>query len=138
MVAITVILAAVIGTFVLDLGQKAMNSPPQASLSVDTDTSGDTITIEHVGGDGLDAAQTRVVITNESSGQEITFPPASSTDVLAVGDTFEVDVTGPTTSGWSVGSSTDTFPSVQSGLSYTIQLTDMDSDQIVFETTVTA
>ncbi|WP_323190660.1 type IV pilin N-terminal domain-containing protein [Halostella sp. PRR32] len=62
MVAITVILAAVIGAFVLDLGG-SQESAPQASWSFDYDAGGDgaydsslddTVTISHDGGDDID------------------------------------------------------------------------------------
>ncbi len=51
MVAITVILAAVIGTFVLGLGD-SLNQAPQAQLDVSS-TSTDNITISHNGGDSI-------------------------------------------------------------------------------------
>jgi len=60
MVAITVILAAVIASFVLGLGQDATNTNPQASFSWDYEAdvaaaSGDgTVTISHDGGDSVD------------------------------------------------------------------------------------
>jgi len=56
MVAITVILAAVIGTFVLNLGQGIQQTAPQASFSFDynTDTN---VTITHETGDTIDAAR---------------------------------------------------------------------------------
>ncbi|MDZ7702013.1 MAG: type IV pilin N-terminal domain-containing protein [Halobacteriales archaeon] len=66
MVAITVILAAVIGTFVLDLGQSAGQSAPQASLSVTIDSTNENVTIEHTGGDAIDAKDTKVIIENAS------------------------------------------------------------------------
>ena len=50
MVAITVILAAVIATFVLDLGSNQQQAP-QASFNFDYDGT-DTVTITHNGGDG--------------------------------------------------------------------------------------
>jgi flagellin-like protein len=68
MVAITVILAAVIGTFVLGLGDQVSSTNPQASFSFDYDNAvnnGDfsgqmdndgnagTLTITHDGGDGI-------------------------------------------------------------------------------------
>jgi flagellin-like protein len=60
MVAITVILAAVIATFVLGLGDQVSNTAPQASFSFDWDgSSGDTsvseLTITHDGGDAIPA-----------------------------------------------------------------------------------
>ncbi len=51
MVAITVILAAVIGAFVLDIGNQ-QEQTPQASLSLSSDAS-DNLTISHDSGDEL-------------------------------------------------------------------------------------
>ncbi|MFA1610389.1 type IV pilin [Halobellus rubicundus] len=56
MVAITVILAAVIGTFVLNLGQGLQQTAPQASFSFDY-TDDTNVTITHESGDSIDAAQ---------------------------------------------------------------------------------
>ena len=57
MVAITVILAAVIGAFVLGLGDDlGNNAGPQAQLSFDYDTEADELTITHNGGDLLENA----------------------------------------------------------------------------------
>jgi flagellin-like protein len=55
MVAITVILAAVIGTFVLGLGQDIQQNAPQASFSMDFSEEGeyDNLTVTHDGGDGI-------------------------------------------------------------------------------------
>jgi flagellin-like protein len=71
MVAITVILAAVIGTFVLGLGDQVSNSAPQASFQFefedsgngfngDTGATGDFVNITHTGGDTIDAADLNV------------------------------------------------------------------------------
>jgi flagellin-like protein len=75
MVAITVILAAVIGTFVLGLGDQISQTTPQASFSFDyqagDDSTNDTLTIAHNGGDTLDANEVNVTIsggTNVSNG----------------------------------------------------------------------
>ncbi|PSP83148.1 type IV pilin [Halobacteriales archaeon QS_6_64_34] len=59
MVAITVILAAVIATFVLGLGDSLSNQAPQASFACD---GGDLI---HDGGDELDGAN--LYIANETN-----------------------------------------------------------------------
>ena len=55
MVAITVILAAVIGTFVLNLGQGINQSAPQASFGFDYND--DNVTITHQTGDSITADQ---------------------------------------------------------------------------------
>jgi flagellin-like protein len=54
MVAITVILAAVIASFVLGLGDQAQQATPQASFSFDYDES-DGLKITHDGGDSIQA-----------------------------------------------------------------------------------
>ena len=55
MVAITVILAAVIGTFVLGLGDQVSDTAPQASFDFEFgQPSEDFVTITHEGGDKLD------------------------------------------------------------------------------------
>ncbi|MGQ4554738.1 type IV pilin [Halobellus sp. GM3] len=56
MVAITVILAAVIGTFVLNLGQGLQQTAPQASFGFDYN-SDTNVTITHESGDTIDAAR---------------------------------------------------------------------------------
>jgi len=55
MVAITVILAAVIGTFVLGLGDQLQATTPQASFGFDTSDSKTVVTITHESGDTIDA-----------------------------------------------------------------------------------
>ncbi|WP_135828464.1 type IV pilin [Halorussus halobius] len=61
MVAITVILAAVIGTFVLDLGNQVQSSSPTASFSFDESVGNDdTVQIVHDGGDTISGDQLSV------------------------------------------------------------------------------
>ena len=59
MVAITVILAAVIGTFVLGLGGQVSETAPQASVTI-TGTANGSISIAHDGGDSFNATQVTV------------------------------------------------------------------------------
>ncbi|WP_254274022.1 type IV pilin [Haloarcula marina] len=66
MVAITVILAAVIATFVLGLGDQVSNTAPQASFSFDfeNDASGDdSLTIVHDGGDTIRSEDLNIVVS---------------------------------------------------------------------------
>jgi len=53
MVAITVILAAVIGTFVLGLGEQVQQTTPQTSFSYDWDVANNQVDITHEGGDNI-------------------------------------------------------------------------------------
>lgn len=68
MVAITVILAAVIGAFVLDLGSSVSNTAPQASISVDEVNANDnTIVLQHSGGDTIEWSDTEIIVENDAS-----------------------------------------------------------------------
>ncbi|QHS15834.1 type IV pilin [haloarchaeon 3A1-DGR] len=60
MVAITVILAAVIGTFVLGMGDDLQNDQPTASFNMDFEANGDG-TISHAGGDTIPSEDTVTV-----------------------------------------------------------------------------
>ena len=63
MVAITVILAAVIGGFVLQLGSGVGDAAPQASIGVsDTNFANDSIELRHSGGDTIEWADTNVIL----------------------------------------------------------------------------
>ncbi|GAA0298498.1 hypothetical protein GCM10009066_10900 [Halarchaeum salinum] len=99
MVAITVILAAVIGTFVLGLGNQVGNQAPQASFSFDFDDSEGSVTIMHQGGDTIQSDATLQVVTSEGDWAE-----GSSTGVTAVsGEDSRLNWdTMPVTSGDSV------------------------------------
>ena len=83
MVAITVILAAVIGTFVLGLGDN-VNSTPQASW--DFEYNGTDVTVTHSGGDTID-------------GDRLSVSGAASDDTIFDGETVtagsSATVTGP-------------------------------------------
>ena len=88
MVAITVILAAVIATFVLGLGDQVSDTAPQASFDFETNASSDNITITHAGGATL--SNESVQIQTDTSGAKIAshFP-----DEIAAGDTAVVNIT---------------------------------------------
>ena len=58
MVAVTVILAAVIGAFVLGFGDSLSEPAPDAQIDFDFDASEDEITIAHDGGQTLNADNT--------------------------------------------------------------------------------
>jgi len=85
MVAITVILAAVIGTFVLGLGD-SLQQAPQAQLDAEA-TASDTLTISHNGGDSIAVGDLRVVVA-EAGADSFT-----GADLSGAGDNFEVGET---------------------------------------------
>lgn len=148
MVAITVILAAVIGAFVLDLGERSGDASPQASLSVSTNVGTDTVSIEHGGGEGLDASEIRVIIEVTSSGMT-TFDEVGSSVILSVGQTADItlfdsgsddrvdwDGDGNTEGGtYETDGGAETF---DKGDQVTVTLVHVDSQRRFFQTTVTA
>lgn len=79
MVAITVILAAVLGSFALGLGDQIGASTPQAQIGASVSVANDEVTLEHNGGDPIRGDQTRLVVTVGPDSYEI---PASTNDVL--------------------------------------------------------
>ncbi|PSQ55957.1 type IV pilin [Halobacteriales archaeon SW_8_68_21] len=88
MVAITVILAAVIGTFVLGLGDSLSDSTPQAQLNADF--SNGNVTMEHRGGDTIAAEDITVTVDGPADGDvNSTFPSQ-----FGVGDSHELVING--------------------------------------------
>jgi flagellin-like protein len=114
MVAITVILAAVIGTFVLGLGDQVQDTAPQASFNFDfTDNTGsaDELTVTHDGGDSLEAGNLQFVGSDalqiDSDGDDTFAGNAQSVDATA--DTFGA------TSSISAGTTVDVQPGGAAG-----------------------
>jgi len=107
MVAITVILAAVIGTFVLGLGEN-VESAPQASLDFQYNSSSSNVTMEHRGGDTLDPSNVEVRL-NGTSPDSDTFSDnfQAGESVVINGSTYAADYdikTGDTISVVTTGS----------------------------------
>jgi flagellin-like protein len=108
MVAITVILAAVIATFVLGLGDSLSNTAPQASFSFDYESgasSGDvdispsaspdgTLTVTHDGGEQIDAAALEI---SASPGGTATDSGLSWSGDVSAGSSASVDVDSAST-----------------------------------------
>jgi len=103
MVAITVILAAVIATFVLGLGDQVSNTAPQASFSTDYDSGAGEVTVTHDGGDSIKASNlyfrgsgfnSGVAATNEIDSNNEQWPSAnaSSNSKVVAGDRVAVMV----------------------------------------------
>jgi flagellin-like protein len=63
MVAITVILAAVIGAFVMNLGQGVQQTAPQASFNFAYNETSDSVTVTHDTGDSIPATELNVTST---------------------------------------------------------------------------
>ena len=95
MVAITVIMATMIGSGFLDYAGQLSDQPPQAAFEYEQN-SGDEITITHVSGERIDNDRLQITV----GGDEV-FPDDSDSDVsktgwaspVAVGDTVDVEHT---------------------------------------------
>jgi flagellin-like protein len=93
MVAITVILAAVIGTFVLGLGDQVQQTSPNAQWNWETDgdiESGGSLSITHEGGDPVEATTLSFSGTGLNSGPytDLVLGDDSDTDLSADANAF--------------------------------------------------
>ena len=127
MVAITVILAAVIGTFVLGLGDSLGDSQPTAQLDADISVSSDTATlnIEHGGGDTIDSESLRIVVDDDTNEVDAT---DQFTDRFGVGDSEsgEFDVNGSSNTNTDLRVRVIHVPSDSIILDEIIEVSDMD------------
>jgi len=96
MVAITVILAAVIGTFVLGLGD-SVESAPQASFGFDYDDDDKTVEIQHRGGDSLDTGNLEIRVAGDDAEGDANITSVNGSigadlpSELSAGDTVTVE-----------------------------------------------
>jgi flagellin-like protein len=126
MVAITVILAAVIGTFVLGLGDQLGDTAPQASFDVDEVTLNGTapsdvnIDITKTGGQDIDPSQITISIDGTRSGTV-----ASNSSLTNPWQSGTTGTVGPVGSGYSTGDSIE------------IRLIHEPSGNAIFEETAT-
>jgi flagellin-like protein len=101
MVAITVILAAVIGTFVLGLGDQLQDTSPTMSLSFDEAAGNDEqIKVTHDGGDSLNPD--RISLTSEGTALDSSDTPVDdwpNNDQIKAGDSTLVDFDSQPNSG---------------------------------------
>ncbi|MFB9810965.1 type IV pilin [Haloarcula sebkhae] len=103
MVAITVILAAVIATFVLGLGDSVSNTAPQASFSFDyieddsADNAGDVgvVTVTHNGGDSIPQSELYArgsYLEDEGKWSDLQDSSASSNSKVVAGDSADIGI----------------------------------------------
>ena len=94
MVAITVILAAVIGTFVLGLGDQLGDTAPQASFDIDS-ADNSTVTFTKTGGQSIEASDLTLSVagTRQGTGSG-TWQTGQSKDFsVTSGDTYDSEET---------------------------------------------
>jgi flagellin-like protein len=91
MVAITVILAAVIGTFVLGLGSEIETTEPQAQFSFDSDSTNNKVTITHDGGQPVEAENIEVVDSGSTTSVGCSTQSDWEATELTAGDNCETN-----------------------------------------------
>ncbi|WP_230628802.1 type IV pilin [Methanosarcina barkeri] len=133
MVAITVILAAAIGSSVFSKG--AVESAPQANLEIKSsrlDTNNTAcVKIEHLGGDPInfDRSITKVMTTvGTGNSTEVYFGAITTSADFEVGDVQIVELRMPPTSGTD---NTGTAITVNSGDSVNIKVIDIATSQLI-------
>jgi flagellin-like protein len=120
MVAITVILAAVIGTFVLGLGEN-VESAPQASFDFQTNSNTSAVIIEHRGGDAIANGSVAYTVNGTEA------DPAVQNGTFSAGETVVLENNG---SGFSSGDP------IESGAEVRIVTTGSDRNEIIASYTV--
>lgn len=151
MVSITVILAAVIGSFVLGLGAQFDGTPPRALISIqDVNASQHELTFHHEGRDHLVADQTTIKVLGPTGGDEFTIRSDSPAQ-FGTGDRFVLN-TNRNASGsgsrfipsgdWGSGTwemdLTGTPFTFSSGNSLRVMFVDEPSGQIVVDRAISA
>jgi len=142
MVAITVILAAVIGAFVLQLGDSVSQTAPQASIGVDSiSAADDEIVLRHSGGDSIEWSDTDLIVANNNQNElrwngpgEEAFSPAGSVTITTTNSTDAVLNTSTTDHAADQGGEY----TLSDGDRLTITLIDKSSGEIIFEREIRA
>lgn len=147
MVAITVILAAVIGSFVLGLGDQLDSQGPQVSLGVsagtNTSDTGETLLrINHNNGPSLQTANLKVTVRNNTDNSLVGSFLADGSIEDSFPASANVSVNGGSSSAFGPGDqlqlNEDSSNGVlQTGTQYRIIITDTQSDGTLVDTTIT-
>jgi FlaG/FlaF family flagellin (archaellin) len=141
MVAITVILAAVIGGFVLQLGSGVGDAAPQASIGVsDTNFANDSIELRHSGGDTIEWADTNVILEVTGSADNTVQWDSPNSDALSTGQRATIYTNGSAspkialnTETKKTGADTGTNFSLEDNDKVTLTLIDRPSGEIISE-----
>ena len=137
MVAITVILAAVIGAFVLQIGGDLGESAPQASISIsDTNADANTTQLRHGGGDTIEWDETRLVVENVSDDETVEWDGPEGIGAFQTSDraTLNTDESNLTANGETNEEGEGSFELASDGR-VTVTMIDKPSGEIIFERT---
>jgi FlaG/FlaF family flagellin (archaellin) len=98
-----VFLEAVIGTFVLNLGQGINQSGPQASFGFDYDNSDGSVDITHETGDSITKTQLNATVSSGSWDPSTTFfKDHTGDDQISAGETVNYNLSSTSWSGQTV------------------------------------
>jgi len=86
LIILFVLLSAILGTFVLGVGD-AQTAAPQASFDFAYEDGTNTAVVTHSGGDSIEADQLRVVVDGQTRG---TWASIGDTDTVRAGDRIEL------------------------------------------------
>ncbi|AUX10546.1 flagellin [Halalkaliarchaeum desulfuricum] len=125
MVAITEILAAVIGTFVLGLGDQVGETAPNANWGTDVNEDETEVTFTHNGGDSVDKDELRFTVSGDVSLEDaddhgdggelkeaVDTPLTAGSSITAVVSVDNDDDTGTVTLVWESGDQSSVLKSV--------------------------
>jgi flagellin-like protein len=136
MVAVTVVLAATVGLFVLSFSEEEERAAPQASLDVEIHDAGPAagdVVFVHESGEPIHSSRTKVIFRRGSD--EDVFEPSATDAALTAGDTTTYRVNANDWDGeWSVygPGSTTTLSDVSTGETVTVTLIDTVTGKVVY------
>lgn len=137
LVAITVVLATIVGTLALEMNKYAGEYGPNVALTAELDPGENNVTIQHKGGDSLHRIRSKIVVRNESEVMEYT---STKPIALQVGEIAEFSVNSSAVDGWGGNKNwtqSGSFELTQ-GKTYTVQIIDIESSTVVYESEVEA
>lgn len=98
-VAITIVLAAVVGTFVINTGNERTTVTPQVSFSFTYDDTDSTLNATHEGGDPIENPSARLSVKGDEVDSENPLLHLGGDSELNSGDTIEIELSNPLSSG---------------------------------------
>jgi len=139
MVAITVILAAVIATFVFDMGGNLSTAPPSVSLVAlsNSATTGEDVVIKHTGGDELMGGEWKISVVASGNNSEYVYSQAE--DDFAVGGQLIIENTETTedlTTGFPTWTYSGSGTNFAKGSKYDVKIVHIPSNSMVLNTVV--
>lgn len=137
LVAVTVVLATIVGTLALEMNKYAGQYGPNVALSAEINPDENNVTIIHKGGDSLHRVRSKIVVRNNSA--VMTYTSAKPV-AFQVGEYAEFSVNSSAVTGWGGSgnwSQSGNF-NITQGETYLVQIIDIESTTVVFESEVEA